>query len=177
MKTNKGFASVGIIITIIAILAVGSVAYYAGKSSKKIENKEETKNATAQDEQVTSLITPKQLSSCFISPQTGETWPFGSTNTIQLKNAPVYNSHCSNTFSLINTTTNQRAGYLGIQSNQGQSSYPWTSTDTILSFSCGTSGDEFPAYVSPGQYKIRFEEQDTVSGMGPIISCESDNSI
>ena len=53
MKTNKGFASVGIIITIIAILAVGSVAYYAGKSSKKIENKEETKNATAQDEQVT----------------------------------------------------------------------------------------------------------------------------
>jgi Tfp pilus assembly major pilin PilA len=34
MNKNKGFAGIGIIIAIIAILAVGSIAYYAGKSAK-----------------------------------------------------------------------------------------------------------------------------------------------
>ncbi len=120
-----------------------------------------------------SVKRPVEESSCFVSPQAGETWPFGSTNTIKLANPPVYNEHCSNTFSLVSASTNQRVAYLGVQSVEGQSSYLWTAGDTLLSFSCGSSGDQSPAVVSPGQYKIRFEEQDTVSGTGQPISCES----
>lgn len=37
MKNNKGFAGIGIILAIIAVLAVGGVAYFMGKSSNNIQ--------------------------------------------------------------------------------------------------------------------------------------------
>jgi len=46
MKHNKGFALVGIIIAIIAVLVVGGVAYYTGKNSKtEPVNVEENQNS------------------------------------------------------------------------------------------------------------------------------------
>jgi len=191
MKNNKGFGLVAVLLIIVGVLIVGGGAYYLGTKNNSVPNSNivetnlpvndvvdtNTTNQQVKDEQASVSDKPNLSSSnksCFIFPQAGATWPAGSTNTIKLAIPPIYESHCSNTFSIINATTNQLVGYLGIQSKMGQSSYPWLVSDTIFSFSCGSSGDSSPAYITlPGQYKLRFTEQDTVNGVGQTVSCES----
>jgi hypothetical protein len=45
MKTNKGFAPIVIVLIIVAVLAVGGVAYYSGKNSNTIEEKQEVEQS------------------------------------------------------------------------------------------------------------------------------------
>ena len=59
MKNNKGFAPIAIIFIIIAVLAVGGVAYYTGKSSKTApKNIEENSINLSQENQNNIANTP-----------------------------------------------------------------------------------------------------------------------
>src|SRR3989344_6913100 len=54
MKTNKGFAPIALVLILVAILAVGGVAYYAGKNSNPAPQNTEVNNLSNQNTQTTS---------------------------------------------------------------------------------------------------------------------------
>jgi len=56
MKKNKGFGLVAVLLIIVAVLAVGGIAYYAGKSSKTVPVVEE--NNLPQENQNSALNVP-----------------------------------------------------------------------------------------------------------------------
>lgn len=105
MKTNKGFAPIAIFLIIIAILAVGGIAYYAGKNSSKSTPTpnlipEQNKKTIPVPKPTTSLCPPilgyvdipnqppSQITRYIqvLSPNGGEIYNVGDTMKIEWKN-------------------------------------------------------------------------------------------
>ena len=69
MKNNKkGFAGIGIILAIIAVLAIGGGAYYIGKKSNTLPKVEE--NNLQQEEQNQNITTKNQVKNYDLSQHT-----------------------------------------------------------------------------------------------------------
>lgn len=80
MKTNKGFAPIAIVLIIIAVLALGGVAYYAGKSSTPVLNTDTANNSQPQADQNSVTNTPavnSNTSFSILSPKEGDQWTIG----------------------------------------------------------------------------------------------------
>ncbi|KKT18605.1 MAG: hypothetical protein UW02_C0026G0001 [Candidatus Nomurabacteria bacterium GW2011_GWB1_43_7] len=98
MKNQKGFAGIGIIIAIVAVLLAGGVAYYVGKSSNNIDDGNLFRSGmdTIQEDDylpaenqnvpvVNSDNTNSTPSITVLSPNGGETWKSGQSQTIKWK--------------------------------------------------------------------------------------------
>jgi len=81
MKKNKGFGLVGVLILVVAVLAVGGVAYYTGKNANKAPENKGCLPATAPWIKV-------------VSPNGGETYVAGQQITVEWTScnvlAPIY---------------------------------------------------------------------------------------
>lgn len=105
MKINKGFAPIAIVLIIIAVLAVGGVAYFAGKSSNTLPpnvvpdnyqssgNQNNIATPPVQNTQVNNPV-PNTQADCLpttapwikvLSPNGGETYTMGQSITITWK--------------------------------------------------------------------------------------------
>ena len=70
MKNNKGFAPIAIVLIIIAVLAVGGVAYFAGKSSNSLPQNVVPDNYQSSGNQTNVAIPPVQNTEADCLPNT-----------------------------------------------------------------------------------------------------------
>ena len=191
MKYNKGFAPIIILLIILGVLAVGGVAYFAGKSSAPKNEVTDNSNYFPMTEQNYTPPTtnnnpptqtpppsnnppqqqtppPPQQQTGFISPTQGSTWSLGNSMAIKIKTSPQW-FHCSNSFYLYNSS-NQEVGTVGILTEQGKTVYSWPDVSKRYA-TCGTGVGEIPISVSAGTYKICLKEQNTETGIGNNFYC------
>ena len=91
MKYNKGFAPVVILLIILGVLAIGGVAYYAGKNDSKIATDNPTysppvtqnTNNTTSTSTVTACTTNSSPSITVLSPNGGEVYQAGKQITVK----------------------------------------------------------------------------------------------
>jgi signal peptidase I len=121
----------------------------------------ETKESCPQDcgEKTTKII----------SPTAGDKWEIGKKHEIKLSQEAPYESHCLNSFILIDAITGEVVGVIGTI-DKGETSIQWD-TETLYSLACGTGAELIK--VQPGFYRIRLEEHDTWHGVGETIVFES----
>ncbi len=190
MKYNKGFAPLVILLIVLGVLAVGGVAYFAGKSSAPKNEVADNSNYFPTTEQnnytppttnnnppaqtppannpPTQTPPPATQSVGFISPTQGSTWSLGNSMSIKIKTSPQW-FHCSNGFYLYNSS-NQEIGTVGILTETGKTVYSWPNVSKRYD-TCGTGVGEIPISVSAGTYKICLKEQNTETGIGNNFYC------
>jgi len=94
MKLNKGFAPVAIVFIIIAVIALGGVAYFAGKSSNSVPQNVVPDNYQSSGNQNNAVTPPVQNTEAdclpttspwikVLSPNGGETYTVGQQITVK----------------------------------------------------------------------------------------------
>jgi len=182
MKYNKGFAPIVVLLIVLGVLAVGGVAYFAGKSSAPKNEVSDnyfptteqnytpptTNNNPPPQQQTPPPSNNTSQQQGFISPTTNSTWTLGSSMSIKIKTSPQW-FHCSNGFYLYNAN-NQEIGTVGILTEQGKTTYNWQDISKRYN-TCGTGVGEIPIPVSAGTYKICLKETNTETGVGQNFYC------
>ena len=134
MKNNKGFAPIAIVLIIIVVLAVGGVAYFAGKSSKPLpqnvvennlppENQNNVTTPPVQNTQVNNVVNNTQTD-CLpntapwikvLSPNGGETYTVGQQITVKWKSCNIKSNNVA--LGLKNITTGNESFQLTAPDN------------------------------------------------------------
>ncbi len=188
MKYNKGFAPVLVLIIALGVLAVGGVAYFAGKNSAPKNEVSDNSNYFPATEQNytppttnnnppatsnTNNVTPPVIAKPSItvnSPNGGEAWKRDTTQIIKWSSLN-YSKVAYVDIRLVRTNGNSpyTTAYIAKNINISQNTHTWNVGYTYSSLFNPINNDAVLEFPADGQYKIQICETGT-------NNCDSSNS-
>lgn len=153
MKNNKGFASLAIVLIIIAVLAVGGVAYYAGKSATPAPQNTAENNYQPPVNQNNTTNTFFSI----LSPKEGDQWVAGQTYSISLKEGIDSDYHPLTQVFAVLDSQGKGVGVIcpDNEMQKGARTFEWKA-GTLMTACSGTGNSEIK--MPQGKYQILFTE-------------------
>lgn len=158
MKNNKGFAPIAIVLIVIAVLAIGGIAYYVGTKNNSVpQNTQENNNqppANQNNTTNTPVVNSNTTNTSFaiLSPKEGDNLVIGQTYKISFSQELLSDY---NTITLANAHGTAPAMICpDLRIKKGESTFNWIAGRVFSS--CSETDNSSIIIASPGITKIFF---------------------